>query len=58
MRWISQNWEHYQCQHMVALVGAGVGGRVAASAAGAMQGGAARRESALVQQVEQLYAHE
>jgi hypothetical protein len=45
VKWISQNWEHYQVQHMVALVASGVGSRTMK----------AKQKSNLVQQVKALY---
>mmetsp|Transcript_68605 Transcript_68605/g.134727 ORF Transcript_68605/g.134727 Transcript_68605/m.134727 type:complete len:110 (+) Transcript_68605:1102-1431(+) len=45
VKWISQNWEHYQVQHMVALVTSGVGARM----------WRARQKSNLVRQVKALY---
>ena len=44
VRWISQNWEHYQCSHMQALVTGGVGARMRP-----------KQRSSLIQQVRQLY---
>jgi hypothetical protein len=44
VRWISQNWEHYQEQHLVALVASGVGARMRP-----------KQKSGLVAQVRALY---
>jgi len=44
VRWISQNWEHYQASHMIALVTRGVCARMRP-----------KQRTALVQQVKQLY---